>query len=167
MRNSMAQPVQEPQSVAKEIGTAVRHTAMYGLGSIVIKALGFLMLPFYTHYLSPRDYGVLEILDLSMSLFGMVLHMGIAPALLRAYAASRSDGERKKTVSTAFLFVFGTGLVTFAVGLIAIRPLSILLLGPAVSTNYLMLSFSSFVLSYLGSMPRAYLRALEASGMFT
>jgi len=167
MRNSMAQSVQEPEAIAKEIGTAVRHTAMYGLGSIVIKALGFLMLPFYTHYLSPRDYGVLEILDLSMSLFGMILHMGIAPALLRAYAASRSAEERKRTVSTAFIFVFVTGMVTFAAGLMAVKPLSVALLGPAVSTNYLLLSFLSFVLSYLASMPRAYLRALEASGMFT
>jgi O-antigen/teichoic acid export membrane protein len=140
---------------------------MYGLGSIVIKALGFLMLPFYTHYLSPRDYGVLEILDLSMSLFGMILHMGIAPALLRAYAASRSAEERKRTVSTAFIFVFCDRMVTFAAGLMAVRPLSVALLGPAVSTNYLLLSFLSFVLSYLASMPRAYLRALEASGMFT
>ena len=163
----MAHPVQEPEAVAKEIGTAVRHTAMYGLGSIVIKALGFLMLPFYTHYLSPRDYGVLEILDLSMSLFGMVLHMGIAPALLRAYAASKSPEQRRTTVSTAFLFVAATGLTTFAVGLLIVRPLSVLLLGPTVSTNYLLLSFTSFVLSYLATMPRAYLRALEASGMFT
>jgi O-antigen/teichoic acid export membrane protein len=163
----MAQHVQEPESVAKEIGAAVRHTAMYGLGSIVIKVIGFLMLPFYTHYLSPRDYGVLEILDLSMSLFGMVLHMGIAPALLRAYASAKTPAERKKTVSTAFLFVAGTGLATFALGILAIRPLSMLLLGPAVSSNYLMLSFLSFIFSYLAAMPRAYLRALEASGMFT
>lgn len=163
----MAQQVQEKATVAKEIGTAVRHTAMYGLGSIVVKALGFLMLPFYTHYLTPRDYGVLEILDLSMSLFGMILHMGIAPALLRAYAAAPSAEERRKTVSTAFLFVAGTGLATFVAGLFVIRPLSTLLLGPAVSSNYLMLSFTSFVFSYLGTMPRAYLRAREASGTFT
>jgi O-antigen/teichoic acid export membrane protein len=163
----MAQHVQEQGTVANEIGTAVRHTAMYGLGSIVIKAIGFLMLPFYTHYLSPRDYGVLEILDLSMSLFGMVLHMGIAPALLRAYASSKSAVERQNTVSTAFLFVAGTGLTTFALGLMAVKPLSTLLLGPGVSSNYLMLSFMSFIFSYLTAMPRAYLRALEASGMFT
>jgi len=164
---AMAQQLQEPEAVAKEIGTAVRHTAMYGLGSIVIKALGFLMLPFYTHYLSPRDYGVLEILDLSMSLFGMVLHMGIAPALLRAYASSKTAEDRKRTVSTAFLFVAGTGLATFAAGLLVIRPLSTLLLGPTVSANYLLLSFASFIFSYLAAMPRAYLRALEASGKFT
>ena len=163
----MAQQVQEPETVAREIGTAVRHTAMYGLGSIVVKALGFLMLPFYTHYLTPRDYGVLEILDLSMSLFAMILNMGIAPALLRSYASAPSAEEKKRTVSTAFLFVAGTGLVTLTGGLFLMRPLSTLLLGPAVSPNYLLLSFSSFILSYLCTMPRAYLRALEASGLFT
>src|SRR4051794_36113817 len=65
---SATQLGREPETVASEIQTAVRHTAVYGVGSIVIKVLSFLMLPFYTHYLTPADYGVLEILDLSMSL---------------------------------------------------------------------------------------------------
>jgi O-antigen/teichoic acid export membrane protein len=164
---STAHVVQERENIVREIQTALRHTAVYGIGSIVIKALGFFMLPFYTHYLTPGDYGLLEILDLSMSLFGMVLHMGIAPALLRAYTAAGTVEEKKRTVSTAFLFVSGTGLIVFFAGIGLVRPASHMLFGPQVSSIYLFLSFSSFVLSYLGTMPRAYLRALEASGRFT
>jgi O-antigen/teichoic acid export membrane protein len=70
-------------------------------------------------------------------------------------------------VSTAFLFVAGTGLCTLALGAGLVRPLSSWLLGPGVSPAYLSLSFLSFIFSYLGTVPRAYLRALEASGKFT
>lgn len=150
----------------KEIGTAVRHSAVYGLGSILAKILGFVMLPFYTHYLGPRDYGLLEIMDLSISLFGMVLHMGIAPALLRSYAAAPTPAEKNKAVSTVFIFVGTTGLLTFICGLAVIRPISNALL-PGFPSKYLLLAFSSFVLSYMAGPFRAYLRAREASARLT
>ena len=47
------------------------------------------------------------------------------------------------------------------------QPISIALLGPGVSSKYLMLSFLSFILSCLTTMPRTYLRAVEASGTLT
>ena len=53
----MVGAVQGKETVLKEIQTAVRHMAVYGIGGILVKALGFFMLPFYTHYLSPGDYG--------------------------------------------------------------------------------------------------------------
>jgi len=39
-----------------------RHSAIYGLGSIVARILGVLLLPLYTRYLSPGDYGLIETL---------------------------------------------------------------------------------------------------------
>src|ERR1700722_4289869 len=94
--------IEEKGEVAREIQTAVKHSAVYGLGNVLAKALGFLMLPVYTHFLNPVDYGILEILDLSMSLIGMFLNMGITAAVLRSYAGAGSDEERKTTISTAF-----------------------------------------------------------------
>jgi O-antigen/teichoic acid export membrane protein len=160
----MIETAQERTSALKEIGTALRHSAVYGLGNILAKALGFLMLPLYTHYLAPRDFGLFELMDLSISVLGMVLQMGIAPALLRSYAAAPSPAEKKKAVSTVFLFVGATGLVTFLCGLAVVRPVSHMLFGPAVPSKYLLLSFSAFVLGYLAGPFRLYLRAREASG---
>jgi hypothetical protein len=53
--------------ILQEIRTAARHLVVYGAGNMAARALGFLMIPFYTHYLSPKDYGILEILDQSMA----------------------------------------------------------------------------------------------------
>lgn len=159
--------IQERETTVTEILSAVRHTAVYGLGNVLAKALGFLMLPFYTHYLNPADYGILEILDLSMSLFSMFLTMGMTAAVLRCYAVANSQEEKKRIVSTAFVFVAVTGLAAAVLGLAAVRPVSASILGPAVPAKYLLLSFASFILSYVALLPRTYLRALEASGTFT
>ncbi len=158
--------MKERDTISNEVHTAVRHSAVYGLGGVLAKAMGFFMLPFYTHYLNPSDYGVLEILDLSMSLFGMFLNMGITAALLRSYTAATSPHEKRSAVSTAFLFVVVTGVSTFALGVGFVRPLSTMIFGADVPSKYLLLSFSSFVLGYLANLPRTYLRAMEASGSF-
>src|SRR5690348_13198663 len=133
--------VQERDTIVSELGTAVRHTIVYGLGNVLAKALGFLMLPFYTHYLNPLDYGILEILDLSMSLFGMFLTMGMIAAVLRCYAAAQTPQDKKRVISTAMLFVLTTGAVTLVVGAAFIRPISYFILGPKVSPTYLLISF--------------------------
>jgi O-antigen/teichoic acid export membrane protein len=159
----MIETTQERPAALKEIGAAVHHSAVYGLGNVLAKALGFLMLPLYTHYLEPRDFGLFEIMDLSITIFGMVLQMGIAPALLRSYAAAPTQAEKNKAASTAFIFTGATGLVTFLFGFAFIRPISSILFGAAVPSKYLLLSFSSFVLSYAAGPFRIYLRALEAS----
>jgi O-antigen/teichoic acid export membrane protein len=162
----MVETEQQKSSVVAEIGTAIRHSAVYGLGNVVAKAIGFLMVPFYTHYLTPVDYGTLEILDLSMSLLGMLLNMGMTAALLRSYSAAPTLREKNKAVSTAFLFAALTGLLTFGAGASLAGLVSRTLLGPNVPSTYLLLAFSSFVLGYIANLPRTYLRALEASGAF-
>ena len=49
----------------KEVGQLIKHSGIYGLGTILSKSVGFLMIPIYTHYFVPADYGVLELLDLT------------------------------------------------------------------------------------------------------
>jgi O-antigen/teichoic acid export membrane protein len=163
----MVTATQERETILKEIGTAVRHMAVYGLGGILVKAVGFLMLPFYTRYLSPADYGLLEILDLSMSVFGLILSMGMIPAFLRCYAAADGEAEKRRVVSTGCTFGVVTGVLTFVAGVGLVRPVSLLLFGPTVPSTYVLLSFTTLVLTYMANLPRTYLRALEASGTYT
>jgi O-antigen/teichoic acid export membrane protein len=163
----MAETVQERETVLNEISTAVRHSAVYGLGSVLAKVVGFAMLPFYTHYLAPRDYGILEVLDLSMSLFGMFLAMGMTASILRSHAKAETPDEKRKVVSTAFICMIVTGVAVYAIGMPLVPRISASLLGPNVPATFLRLSFTSFVLGYINNLPRTYLRALEASGVFT
>ena len=159
-----ANEISERQSVSTEIGAAVKHSFIYGMGGVLVKVLGFALLPFYTHYLSPRDYGVLELLDTSMSLLGMFLNMGLTAALLKYYGAAQTEEERRRVVGTVFVFAVSTGLLVFALGVAAVPTVSRLVLGPVVPASYLLLSFTYFVIGYIGNIPFTYLRAKEFSG---
>ena len=39
----------------EQLKQLLRHSALYGLGSIVARILGVLLLPLYTRYLTPGD----------------------------------------------------------------------------------------------------------------
>jgi O-antigen/teichoic acid export membrane protein len=152
--------------ILQEIRTAARHLVVYGAGNMAARALGFLMIPFYTHYLSPKDYGILEILDQSMAFFALLLNLGLTPALLRSHAAALTPEDKRKVISTANVFSLTTGLVTLALGFVFVRPLTALLFGAKVPTTYVLLALGSLVLSYMATPGRTYLRALEKSGVF-
>ena len=141
-----ANPIVQRQSLSGEIGTAVKHSFIYGVGGVLVKMVGFLLLPFYTHYLSPVDYGVLEVLDVTMSLLGMFLNMGITAALLRYYGAAQTEEERRKVVGTIFVFTVVTGLAVLFAGLAAVPAVSRLVLGPSIPATYLLLAFCCFVI---------------------
>ena len=112
----MLKTQQQHAPALTEIGTAVRHSAVYGLGSILTKALQFRPATVLHALLGPSPIMVLSrFWTSSVSLLAMVLNMGIANALLRTYAASASSAsEKDKAVSTAFLFAGAvSGLVIF------------------------------------------------------
>jgi O-antigen/teichoic acid export membrane protein len=162
--NTAANTAKAREASAREIGKAVKHSFVYGMGGMLQKAVSFLLLPFYTHYLAPRDYGILEILTLAMSLLGMFLSFGVPSALLRYYGSADTDEERRRIVSTAYLCVSGFGLFIIAIGTVLVRPISLLLFGPGVPATYLLLMLIFFILGFINTVPVAYLRAEEASG---
>jgi hypothetical protein len=48
------------------LAQTARHSAIYALGVLLNRAAGFLMLPLYTRYLTPADYGAVEMLFVFM-----------------------------------------------------------------------------------------------------
>ena len=62
-----------------------KHSAIYGLGGLVSRILAVLLLPLYTRYLSPSDYGKVETLIALTTVIGIVLRMGIHSAFFRFY----------------------------------------------------------------------------------
>jgi O-antigen/teichoic acid export membrane protein len=161
--SSAAGAVSERSIITTEIGTALRHTLVYGIGGILLKVISFIMLPVYTHFLTPRDYGVLEILDLSMTLVAMFLNMGMTAAFLRFYNNADSSDVKRTIASTMYFFALGTGLLILLGGWWVVPAASRMLLGPGIPPTLLYLSFSYFVLGYISTIPYTQIRAKEES----
>src|SRR4051812_21846806 len=78
--------------------------AAYTASSVVSKLIAVFLLPIYTHYLTPSDYGAAEVMLASVIAASIVVRFGVIEAILRFYYLA---GERpERVVSTGFASLF-------------------------------------------------------------
>ena len=96
--------------------SAVKHVVLYGFGTTVRRLIGFIMLPVYTRYLSPADYGIISLLTVSILIVDILLGARFGSAIQKFYYENKEQSERNLVVSTSLyisiLFsTFGAGLI--------------------------------------------------------
>jgi O-antigen/teichoic acid export membrane protein len=100
--------------------------AAYTASSVISKLIAVALLPLYTRYLSPADYGAAEVLITGVIAASIVIRLGIIEALLRFYYESDEDADR--VVRTGFASLFWSATVGLAIALPLAEPISQLLL---------------------------------------
>jgi O-antigen/teichoic acid export membrane protein len=151
-------------SELKKLG---KHTIIYGTGMLLGKAIGFFLIPLYTHYLTPKDYGILELIDLTGFVLGYLMGLGIDQAVLRYYNITKKKEGKDEVLSTALIFAMLFGLFIVSILLPASKILSRYILD---STQYTFLFLLLFVNLFLGSilgLAKTALRAQEKSISYT
>ena len=104
-----------------------KHSAIYGLGGLVSRVLAILLLPLYTRYLSPSDYGAIETLVAASAVLVTLLRAGISSAFFRFYFDAEDDAGRTRVVRTAFWFTMTMSTAALIAGLAVAGPISQLL----------------------------------------
>ncbi len=70
----------------------LKHSSIYGIGQVLGRVASLLLLPLYTRCLSPADYGVVAILDLTAGILAVLIGGGMASAVTRFHFDV--DGEQ-------------------------------------------------------------------------
>lgn len=154
---------QPNKAIFGEIRSILRHSMVYGLGSLTSKAIGFLMIPIYTRYLSPSDYGVIELLDLIVAIAGLILYDLIIEAVFRFYYQYQTPKERLTVVSTALLTHITVSLVIAGFAYILVNQIAGLVIGSESYSEYLKVSLFSFFFMQLNAIPIGFLRVQQKS----
>jgi O-antigen/teichoic acid export membrane protein len=102
--------------------------AAYQLADIVSKFIAVFLLPVYTRYIKPADYGAVELLANLVIFVSIVVRFGMIEAFIRYYYSDEDQSRRDALIrrSVGFLLV-ATTLVALAAALAA-GPLSKLIL---------------------------------------
>ena len=61
----------------KPVRDLLKHSSVYMIGQILTRMASVLLLPFYTHVLTPADYGITAILDLLAALLSTFIAGGM------------------------------------------------------------------------------------------
>lgn len=96
-----------------------RNFAIYGLGDVLTNIVSFLLLPLYTRYLSPDEYGVISLLLTIEVVAKIIFRWGVDGAFMRFFYDCESDADRQRLASTIFWFLTAVNGVILAVLLAA------------------------------------------------
>jgi O-antigen/teichoic acid export membrane protein len=88
--------------------------AAYTAASVVSKLIAVALLPLYTAYLTPGDYGAAEVMFAAVVAASIVIRFGTIEALLRFYYKDGEDPARVVKTSFAALFWLSTAAALLA-----------------------------------------------------
>lgn len=81
-----------------------KQSSIYAFGDFLTKGVGFFLLPLYTAYLSPEDYGLISLATVAATMFTIITTGGLRGAVLKFYYNFESDKIRKQFYGSLWLF---------------------------------------------------------------
>lgn len=81
------------------------QSSIYALGNLSQSALAIILLPIYTRYLTPADYGVLALMDLTILLITRLVIPPVNNALSRYYYKPEYVDQKSLLVFNLFVFL--------------------------------------------------------------
>jgi O-antigen/teichoic acid export membrane protein len=154
-------------SVYREI---VKHSAVYGLGQILSRVASILLLPLYTAYLTPADYGISAVIDLTVGILETLAAGGIAIAVLRFDADPAYAKSRHALWTTGLTMVVLVSTPLLFVAWLFRSTLATLTFGPEVDVNdgasYYQVAIAMLAVNSILNFGSVYLRVLKKSVQF-
>lgn len=146
------------------IRSLAKHSVIYGMGSLLTKLLGFLLLPIYTRYLTPADYGILALLFIMGSATDILVRLGFGPAIFREVIYRGSD--ERQVESTALYFLAGESALFLGIFMFFSPLISRLIFGVPTYAHLLTMIFASSLLGVVDHIALAKLRIHQRSFLF-
>lgn len=151
----------------EQLKRTVKHTAIFALGSIGAKLVGFVLLPIYTKEISVADYGVLGLFEMIDLMGEHVLSLSLQTALFRWYSLSDDTQRRRSYVFSVFVFLCMVLAAAFLLLLPTRHQLSAWLLNTPQYGNLFIYLLCSTSFSILNKIPLSLLRIEEKSVFYT
>jgi O-antigen/teichoic acid export membrane protein len=143
-----------------------KNVSLYAIGDILPKAIGFIMLPIYTMYLSPEDYGIVGSMGVITWFLVILFTLAFDRSLYKLYYDCETEKEKKDLMGTIFYFI-----TLFASVLLAILFVSHKLVGNIYSKieffPYYVFAILSAYFSGLQAFASVYLQIKQKAFLFT
>lgn len=99
-----------------KVKTLGKETLIYGTSTIVARLLNFFLVPLYTYFLAPQDYGIVAAVFAFMAFTNIIYQYGMDQAYLRF----AKENKTKELFATPLIAVFTSGvLISFILWLLS------------------------------------------------
>jgi len=156
-----------PAVLRSALSTLARHSAIYAVSEQLGRLAGFLLLPLTTDYLSPADFGVRELLAVSLTLVAQIAGLHLGAGVSRFYFESSEERVRAAVASTAVLTVTAAVALLVAPLMLASGALATLLPGsPPDGEVYVRLACGVFAFQCIREVTNKILQTQQRSALF-
>ena len=150
----------------EEVKKLAKHSSVYGLGILLTNSIAFVMIPIYTRFLTTADYGILEIINRTSEILGIILIGGLGLTVLRFYQDSDQKEHQNTVVSTAILWMFLFGSLALVVFFSQSTYISKLLFGTNQYATYIKLMLGTLYFDLFFVIPIVYIQAQIKSVLY-
>ncbi len=142
------------------------HSAVYGISTILGRAISFLLLPLYTHYLPQEAYGVVSLVLAYLGIMTIISTYGVDAAFLRYYILAGKEEEKRDIFNTGFWSILLMSTMILFISFFFASPLADWLLDSASYRDVIILMAGILLFDSMMIIPFLLLRAEERSTLF-
>jgi len=136
-----------------------KHSSWYLIGSLASRGVGMIMTPIYARYLSPAEYGSVELIELCTQVAVIALGIqAIGGSLLRVYHDYEDSASQKAVASTAFLNTAAIGLLITVMAWFGAGMAGQWLFGTNANTLWIRVAFVAMFVGNLAEVSLLYQR---------
>ena len=150
-----------------QLKTISKETIIYGIGGTAGSVISLFLLPVYTKFLTPEDYGYLAIISVFQSIIEITAVFGLSTGLFRYYLMATNEFEQQKVMNTCFwtqlLFLLVLALIVFPI----IDRIAFILFGSTELSPLLSMVTVTGLLSAFGTFVFSFIRAKRKSLLFS
>ncbi len=141
------------------------HSSIYLIGNVLQRSVSFIMLPIYTRFLTPSDYGTIELLSMAIDFVSLIFGLRISDSIFRYYSKYVGD-EKKEVISTSLYLVIFFSLVGMAIVCLFSRQISVFTFGDTSQTRNLLLFSVTLLGQGVSNVPMTAIRAEQRPVLF-
>jgi O-antigen/teichoic acid export membrane protein len=147
--------------VIDKLKQLAKSSIVYGLGNYGVKVVGFLLIPVYTRYLAPADYGVMSLVSAFGGALFIFLNLGQSTALFRFYYEHDAEAGRDRVIAGSLWVVLLCSMPLTGLVLVFIKPTAQALLGDSSLYPLVVIGVLTVACRQVLRLPFAVLRADE------
>ncbi len=149
------------------IKSFLRHSAVYSISNVAVKAMGVILLPLYTSYISLGDFGKLALIEVSLTICVEIFLLGQGQSILMFNDSQEFKDRIGSILFTLFVFLCVPILLVVALIFILQPSLSSLLNIESTSVIYLKLGILIIFFRVLNTLFLEKIRADQQPVRYT
>jgi len=162
----MAIETEKPAAPATPLRRVGRDTVIYGSAILLTKLASFVMLPIYTRYLTPADYGTLQLITTTLDVIEIFAGARLVTGIFYFFHKVDTERDRRKVLSSTFAVLAASYLTAGAAAYAGASFLARLVFGGAGDPTLLQIAAVSLASNAMLVVPMAYLQVAGQSIRF-